>query len=216
MKVDELAPGLWRWTALHPEWRPSDAEDGEGWGQEVGCVYLEGLDAIVLIDPQVPEGEERERFLAHLDADVERTGKPVAIVLTVAAHERSAPELAARYGAEVWAHEAEIERYGANADRPFPAGAILPGELVAMDAAFEIVLWSPAHAALVAGDILLGAEGGGVRVCPDSWLGPWSPADVREQLRPLLDLPVERILVAHGEPVLADGRAALAAALSAD
>ena len=65
-----------------------------------------------------------------------------------------------------------------------------------MDAAFEIVLWSPAHAALVAGDILLGAEGGGVRVCPDSWLGPWSPSDVREQLRPLLDLPVERILVA--------------------
>jgi hypothetical protein len=32
-------------------------------------------------------------------------------------------------------------------------------------------------------------------------------------LRPLLDLPVEIVLPAHGEPVLANGRAALASAL---
>jgi len=216
MVVQELAPGLWRWTALHPEWKPSDAEGGEGWEREVGSVYLEGADAIVLIDPQVPSvPEERDRFLRHLDADVERTGKPVAVLLTVAAHERSAPELAGRYGAEVWAHEREVERYGALADRIFPSGAELPGGVAAVDGAFEVVLWIPAHAALVAGDILLGAGGGGVRVCPDSWLGPWRPPDVRAQLRPLLDLPVERILVAHGEPVLSGGRAALERALSA-
>ena len=65
----------------------------------------------------------------------------------------------------------------------------------------------------MAGDILLGASAGGVRVCPDSWLGPWSREDVRAQLRPLLDLPIERILPAHGAPVLVDGRDALAAAL---
>ncbi|MBA2332431.1 MAG: MBL fold metallo-hydrolase [Actinobacteria bacterium] len=214
MDVQELAPGLWRWTALHPAWQPSDAEDGQGWEQEVGCVYLEATDTIVLIDPQVPEGADRERFLAHLDADVARGGKPVAIVLTVAAHERSAPELAARYSANVWAHEREVERWGATADRPFPSGAALPGGVTALDAAFEIVLWLPAQSALVVGDILLGSEGGAVRVCPDSWLRPWSPADVRKALRPLLDLPLERILVGHGEPVLVGGHAALAAALT--
>jgi hypothetical protein len=32
-------------------------------------------------------------------------------------------------------------------------------------------------------------------------------------LRPLLDLPVEMVLVSHGEPVLRDGRNALARAL---
>ncbi len=216
MQVQELAPGLWHWTALHPEWKPSDAEEGEGWGHEVGCVYLEAPDSTVLIDPQVPAApEERKRFLGHLDADVERAGKPVAVLLTVAAHERSAPELAERYSAEIWAHEREVERYGATADRPFPSGASLPGGVAAVDAAFEVVLWIPAHAALVAGDILLGSDGGGVRVCPDSWLGPWSPADVRENLRPLLDLPIERILVSHGEPVLTGGRAALERALIA-
>lgn len=214
MHVDEIAPRLWRWTAPHPGWKPSDAEDGEGWEREVGCVYLEAADAVVLIDPLIPTApDERERFLTHLDADVERAGTPVAILLTVAAHERSAPELAERFGAEVWAHEREVERWGARGDRVFLAGADLPGGVTALDAAFEIVFWIPAHAALVAGDILLGASAGGVRVCPDSWLGPWSREDVRAQLRPLLDLPIERILPSHGAPVLVDGRDALAAAL---
>jgi hypothetical protein len=34
-------------------------------------------------------------------------------------------------------------------------------------------------------------------------------AGLRELLRPLLELPVERVLVSHGEPVLRDGHAAL-------
>ena len=128
MHVDEIAPRLWRWTAPHPEWKPSDAEGGEGWEREVGCVYLEAADAVVLIDPLIPTApDERERFLTHLDADVERAGTPVAILLTVAAHERSAPELAERFGAEVWAHEREVERWGARADRVFLLGRRSPG-----------------------------------------------------------------------------------------
>jgi hypothetical protein len=38
-------------------------------------------------------------------------------------------------------------------------------------------------------------------------------AKLRASLRPLLDLPVERVLVSHGTPVLADARRALARAL---
>jgi hypothetical protein len=34
-------------------------------------------------------------------------------------------------------------------------------------------------------------------------------------MRPLLELPVERLLVSHGEPVLRDGRAELAHAIRA-
>jgi hypothetical protein len=61
--------------------------------------------------------------------------------------------------------------------------------------------------------VLLGGPEG-VRVCPDSWLGERSsPASIRNALRPLLDLPVERILVSHGEPVLEHGREALERAL---
>ena len=37
--------------------------------------------------------------------------------------------------------------------------------------------------------------------------------DLRASLRPLLDLPVELVLVSHGRPLLSDGREALAAVL---
>jgi len=186
MTVTELAPGLWRWTAPHPDWK-----EGEGWEQEVGCVYYEAAAATVLIDPLVPP--ERERFFEALDRDVERRGLPLTIVLTCTWHERSAAELAERYGA----------------DDTSPAGV----EPFVVPAIEETLWWLPEHSALVVGDVLLGAPDG-VRVCPDSWLeGQASPASIRAALRPLLDLPVERILVSHGEPVLERGREALERAL---
>jgi hypothetical protein len=80
--VQRLADGLWRWTA-----------------PEVGCVYYEAPAAVVLFDPLVPAGVEEE-FLAHLDRDVERLGRPVSILLTDARHERSAPFLRERYRAD--------------------------------------------------------------------------------------------------------------------
>ena len=40
MQVTRLADGLWRWTALHPDWKPGDGGP-DGWEQEVSSVYLE-------------------------------------------------------------------------------------------------------------------------------------------------------------------------------
>jgi hypothetical protein len=55
-------------------------------------------------------------------------------------------------------------------------------------------------------------------VCPDSWLG-YLPngitgEELREALRPLLQLPIELVLVSHGDPVLSGGRDELERALS--
>ena len=188
MRVTEVAPGLWRWTAPHPEWK-----EGDDWEQEVGCVYYEAATATVLIDPLVPAGTERDRFLEALDRDVERRGLPVAILLTCAWHARSADDLSERYGV---------------GDRVVGGVEALPFELVE-----ETMYWLPEHQTLVPGDSLMGAADGGVRICPDTWLEGETPARLRTELRRLLDLPVERILVSHGEPVLADGRAALERAL---
>ena len=81
----------------------------------------------------------------------------------------------------------------------------------------ETTFWLPDVGTLVPGDRLLGDEAGGLRVCPDSWLGylrsGLTGAELRVLLRPLLDLPIERVLTSHGEPVLSRGREALAAAL---
>ena len=191
MRVERIEEGLWRWTGDHPDWSPE-----EEWPKAVGSVYVETPDAIVLVDPLIPP-EDRERFLEALDRDVARTAAPVQILLTVEWHGRSTPELAERYGATVGGT---------------PPREVEPFRVEPVD---ETLWWLPAHGAIVAGDVLLGDESGGVRVCPDSWLvGRSTPAEIRALLHPLLELPVERVLVSHGEPVLEGGRDALAAALT--
>jgi len=51
-------------------------------------------------------------------------------------------------------------------------------------------------------------------MCPESWLPEKTGhPELANSLRPLLDLPVRRILVSHGEPVLTNGIRKLAAAL---
>ena len=193
MDVQELAPGLWRWTAPHPDWERDPApESPADWPRDVGCVYYEAPDAVVLIDPLVPP--ERDVFLEALDRDVERLGLPVAILLTVSWHDRSAAELASRYSAR----------------RETAAGV----QKLPVACADETLYWLSDHHTLIAGDVLIGDADGGIRICPASWLPDGTSAsDVRRELRPVLDLPVERVLVSHWEPVLEDGHAALAAAL---
>lgn len=78
MELDELAPGLWRWD---------------------DSLYVERPDAVVLIDPAVPAGEE-ERFFRALDRDVERLGLPVVVLLTDRVLD--ADVFVERYGAEVF------------------------------------------------------------------------------------------------------------------
>ncbi len=161
------------------------------------------------------EPEQRDTFLEHLDDDVERNGKPVAILLTIFWHERSTAELAERYGAGVWAHEGAAGRIEAAVSNPFLPGDVLPGGLIGIDGqrAFETMYWLPEHRALVPGDSLLGDGDGGLQVAPEGWLRDTTRDELKLALRALLDLPVELVLVTHGEPVLEDGHAALAAAL---
>lgn len=199
MDVTRIDEGLWRWVTAHPAWSP-----GDDWQREVGCVYWEADDAVVLVDPLVPTDEpERDRFLEALDHDVRRHGLPVVVLLTCAWHRRSADELAERYQGRV------IEP---PADEPLPGGAVA----VRAPSAEEVVFWLPAARAVVPGDVLLAADGG-LTLCPESWLpSRGGRAQLARDLAPLLDLPVERVLTSHGPPVLEGGREALVRALAGD
>ncbi len=189
MRVQELATGLWRWTGLHPAWTP--AEGGpDGWEQEVGSYYYEAPESIALFDPLVPM-EDRDRFFEALDRDVARAARPVRVLVTVEAHRRSSAELAERYDGTL--------------------GEVPAGVQIVLDRWGEQVYWIPEHAALVFGDLVRARDS---RLeLPRTWLGEDRYGEVREGLRPLLELPVGRVLVTHGEPVLADAAAALARAL---
>ena len=194
----ELAAGVYRWTARHPDSHP-DADPGgpDDWGPLVGSVLYDLAEAVVLFDPLLPE-EGREGFLGWLDGLV--AGRPVSILTTIQWHHRDREELA--------------ERYAANTPRAWnfiPPG-VAPKPL---RGAGETVFWLPGVAALVFGDRLLGDDEGGVRLCPQSWLAnvQVDRAGLARLMRPLLELPVERLLVSHGDPVLQDGRAELARAI---
>ena len=202
MEVQELRPGLWRWTASHPEW-----DHAEHWGPDVGSVYAELPGSIVVVDPLVPADEtEEQRFWSALDRDVERSGLPLHVLLTVHWHERRVAAVLDRYPATLWRPEEKGD---------LPAG--VHAETVQGSDWMEALFFLEPHRALVAGDLLIGRDGG-IELPVD-----WFPKDEREwaetELKPdlqrrLAALPIELVLVSHGEPVLQDGAAALEQALS--
>ncbi len=211
VEVTRIADGLWRWSTYYGEWR-----------HEVGSVYLEAADAVVLVDPLVPEEPgEAARFWHALDRDVARAGVPVHVLITVFWHARSSAEIVRRYDGRLHAStraRAAIERRTGPATDLFRPGDALPGGVEAFPSgrATEVVLWIPAERTLVPGDVILGADDGGLRLCPTSWLPSGvGHAELRSALAPLIDLPVERVLVSHGSPVLRDGSAALARVVAA-
>jgi hypothetical protein len=158
---------------------------------EVGCVYYEAPDATVLIDPLLPAGEEDE-FLSYLDRDVDRRGLPVAIMLTASWHERDAQVLRDRYDAQ----ENRV---------PEPAG-IEPVPIGGADES-QFALFLRPHRALVVAEIFAGDGRGGLALVPSPALIDRAALD--RSLKSLLELPVERVLVSHGEPVLANGHEAM-------
>jgi glyoxylase-like metal-dependent hydrolase (beta-lactamase superfamily II) len=205
----EIAPGLWRWTGRHEEWKAG-----------VGSVSWQGAGAFCLIDPIIPP-EDADEFWSALDREVERLALLVHVFITVFWHARQARAVVKRYGARLWAHapaRAPIERRAGAVSDLFLPDDPLPGGLQAFQArGSEVVFWIPEPRALVTGDVILGTAEGGLELCPEFW----SPkggghAKVRENLSALAGLPIERVLVSHGEPVLERGRLAFERLLRAE
>ena len=201
-ELQVLAAGLYRWTARHPDADPNPIPGSPAdWGADVASVAYAASNALVLVHPLVPA--DRAALQRELDALVERCGRRVAILTTLGFHRRSRDELATRYGAST-----------SRAKKALPEGV----ETIPIRGAGETMIWIPEHGALIPGDRLLGDDRGGLRLCPDSWLrylpSKMSQAGLLEALRPLLDLPVEMVLVSHGEPVLEGGRDAIARVLA--
>ena len=194
--MKELAPGVHHWTAPHPGWEPgAEPESPADWPEQVGCVLYQAPGAAVFIDPQVPD-----ELWPALDAQV--GGRPVVVLTTLRFHGRTRDAVLARYDGAKLRHDA-----------PMPAGV----DALAFPRFDETMYWLPGPRVLVPGDRLIGDGAGGVRMCPASWLGylPGEDAagELREALQPLLELPVEHVLVSHGDPVIGGGHAALARAL---
>jgi glyoxylase-like metal-dependent hydrolase (beta-lactamase superfamily II) len=160
------------------------------WKKAVESIAVDSPDGVLLFDPlDQPEEGDHTFITTFFHA---RTGR-----------------------GRVWAPQKLVRRLasrGVEVTDPFELGDALPGGVQAFDTARdgEVAYWVPAERLLVVGDVLLG---GPLRLCPKSWMGKASLDDLRAALLPLLDLPIEQIQLGHGEPVLEDGRNALAALL---
>jgi hypothetical protein len=210
--VHELTPGLHHWTARHPEWHPP------GFGDVVGCFALQTPDALLVVDPLCDEAQIGE--LAAL-AD----GRPAHVLITIGYHVRSAAEVARRLGARVWGPPAAGRRLaGAVPFTDLQPGAEGPAGVrahaIGKPVRGERPLWLPSHGAIAFGDAVVVTPGGALRVWAQE------PVDERRRrfyrdrfaptLAPLLDLPVQAVLVTHGEPVVDGAAAALRDAVAAD
>jgi glyoxylase-like metal-dependent hydrolase (beta-lactamase superfamily II) len=220
--VHELQPGLWHWQAPHPNWRPT-----EPWSEHVSSYAIDDGERLLLFDPLAVPSEIVARA----------TERETAIVLTAPWHERDAQSLVERLGAPVYTPlpdtaEHLMRTYGLTAEqagdgspdlvwllregkgeaRPYSAGDRLPGGIEAFPGQKpnDAVLWVESHRAVVAGDTL--ADFGDGLTIRREWLRKGVTREqVVEGLRPLLDLPVELVLPAHGAPT---DKAALERALA--
>jgi hypothetical protein len=188
--MEEITRGIRHWSAVHPN---------IGW--VVSSYWLPELR--VLLDPlEVPD-------------EVEGVGE---IVLSNRHHKRSAFEAAERFGAAVRVPRVGLHEFDASDPvepydfgEPFAGGAITAHQVSGLwpdDAALHI----PSLEALAIADTVLSNEGS-LEFMPDECFGDREAeqSSIRAGLARLADeLDFEHLLLAHGPPLVGDGRERLA------
>jgi glyoxylase-like metal-dependent hydrolase (beta-lactamase superfamily II) len=190
-EIRDVAPGLWLWRLEHPDWTRES-----GWEPPVASTCVSSGGEVALLDPLAPPaGGDAGELWARLDAR-----PPTLVVVLKPDHVRDVDVFVDRYGARAFGPwlfwrdnipETELE--------PIEPGSELPGGLLALydgRGRNETPLWLPEQRALVFADALT-APAGELRV----WASPWHEERALPALRALLDLPFERVIVSHGEPV---------------
>jgi hypothetical protein len=195
--MQEIDEGLWHWTATHPS---------IGW--EVSSYYLSR--ERVLIDPLLPPGGFG--WFEELGAT------PEHVLLSCRHHDRATWEIVDAYGAQVHCVDTGVhELEGRGPVTAFRFGDELPGGVVACEvdsiSPDEGALHIPAHAALVCADGVIRMDADGpLQFVPDALMD--DPEETKAGLRAayasLLDLDFDRLLLAHGRPILDGGKRALA------
>ena len=208
--LDQLAPGLWRFTVTRNGIPPT----------MTAYALREGEDTI-LVDPLI--GGETEPLLAALDEIVR--GR-VRILVTTPFHVRGSESLwrrwRDRHEVTIFGHEHCAARLDdRSAFRPLRGGETLDGGVrahpIGRPRRAEIPFELPSHRALAFGDAVLEIDGD-LRVWPRQRESERRRASYEQRFLPTLEaltrLDVERLLVTHGDPVLQNGARELAASLT--
>jgi hypothetical protein len=188
---------MWHWAAPHPRIKI-----------RVHSYYLTA--ERTLIDP-IASSDGLEWFDEH--------GPPSQILLTNRHHYRSSGDFVTRFGATVrCVREGMHEFDDAAAVEAFAFGDDLPGGIEAHEVGAicpdETAFLVPAHRALAIADGAVRLEeGGSLGFVPDSLIDDpeRTKEGLREAYRRLVALEFDHLLLAHGDPFVANGREALQA-----
>lgn len=189
VEIRDVAPGLWIWRARHPGWK-----EGDDWPPVVTSSFVESRGERLVLDPLAPPDDATEVW-KRLDAH-----PPTAAVVLIPDHVRDIDKFVARYRARAFGplffYRDDIPKTELDPIRP---DVVLPGGLVALydgRGRAETPLWLPEQRVIVFGDGLTEREGV-LRV----WDSPSHVKRVLPALKAMLDLPFEKVIVSHGEPV---------------
>lgn len=191
VEVREVVEGLWLWRLAHPHWKP-----GQGWEPVVASTCVESRGETLVLDPLAPPADAAQVW-GRLDRR-----PPTAIVVLKPDHVRDVDVFARRYRAKAFGPRLffrydipETELEGIDPGRELPGGIVALHDGRGRN---ETPLWLPDQRALIFADALTApGPAGELRV----WATPWHEERVLPALRDLLDLPFERVIVSHGEPV---------------
>lgn len=197
----EILPGVFHWPAMHPRIHI-----------EVSSYWLE--DGGVLIDPLVPPDVGLEWF-EH------RPAPPSAILLSNRHHYRDSARFQDAFGCPAYCDSAGLHEFThGESVTAFDPGDTLPGGVVAHEVGGlcpdETALYLPARRAIMFADGVVrgGPQGqaGPLGFVPDALMD--DPPGTKRHLidafaRLLEELDFDHVLLAHGGPVIDDGRAQL-------
>ena len=197
--MEEIVPGIFHWQTFHEHIRA-----------QVSSYYLDAPgEEKVLLDPRLPP-EGMEWFRGRTE--------PTDILLTNRHHYRHSSDFQRTFGCAVWCHQDGLHEFVRGEKvRGFSFGDGLPGGIKAVEVAAicpdETALYVPwARAVALADGVIRKGNDGPLGFVPDFLIGS-EPETVKQgllaALERLLDLEFDTLLLAHGRPLVGDGKEAL-------
>ena len=193
--MNEIAPGILHWKAFH-----------EGIGFDVSSYFVER--GATLIDPMLPPA----------GVEAFRGREPEVILLTNRHHYRHSDRFVEAFGCPVRCHEAGLHEFEGGPDvEGFAFGDDVANGILALEVGVLTPEETVFHVdsgprALSFGDALINEPDEGLGFVPDKYMGDDPEgirAGLRDSFRRLLAHDFDALLIAHGEPVPAGGKAAL-------
>jgi len=157
--------------------------------------FIAGDDENVIVDPLALDEADAGEIAAN--------GGAAWIVVTNRDHQRSAKDVAERFGAKVAASEADASALSIAVDHRLRDGDVIGGATVValegLKTAGEIALHWPWKQTVLVGDALWGDPAGSVRMMPDDKLA--DPLRAARSLRRLRACKPRHLLVGDGTPI---------------